>query len=79
MYFRLKKSSSLASIIWKDIFKRLKVLGIKKKSKPSIPDKSTPFVEPSYFKELGIVWTNDNVGQTFVNYTKRQPIKTQDS
>jgi len=46
---------------------------MKKKPKQSNPDTSPPFVEPSYFKELGIVWTNDKVGQTFVT-TLRKPL-----
>ena len=52
---------------------------MKKKSKPSFPETSTPFVEPSYFRELGIVWTNDKVGQTFVKFTKSQPTKTKNT
>jgi hypothetical protein len=68
----------------KDIFITLILLNMKKKAAKlipdtTIPDTTTQFVEPSYFKELGIVWTNDKVGQTFVT-TIRHPLpKNKDS
>jgi hypothetical protein len=52
---------------------------MKKKPTPSNTEKSTPFVEPSYFKELGIVWTNDKVGQTFVTTLKKPLPKKKDA
>lgn len=52
---------------------------MKKKPVPSTPATFTPFVEPSYFKKLGLKPSNRKVGQTFVISVKKPLPKTKDS
>lgn len=52
---------------------------MKKKTTKTIPDTTTPWVVPSYLKELNAKPSNDKVGQVFIT-TIRQPLpKKKDS
>jgi D-aminopeptidase len=71
--------TNLRNNVQQALAEKERFLTMKKKPTPSNTVKSVPREEPSYWKALNVVPTNERVGQTYIISTRQPLPKTNDS
>ena len=71
--------TNLHNVYKKTTTENQRFLAMKQKPTPSNTEKSVRREEPSYWKALNVVPTNERVGQTFIISTRQPLPKTKDS